>query len=264
MAILKKLFGTKKAKPARKHVPKPKPRPKPKIKHKTAPKTKVVHKKPSPPPIRREIKQPAPVFERVPDEKAFEMLKAAHIPVVPFFPIKREADIKEALKKVGIPAVLKVYGTKITSVTEVEGIVSVSSEAEGIEAYKRLMKIKGAEKVIAQKTLTGIEMILGTKSDPQFGAIVSVGLGGTYKEIIKDVAFRVVPFSEADAESMLKELKGFEVLAGAGSKLNVQSLKEVLIRLGKFAVENKQVKTSTILFFCNSEGCWASATILSK
>ena len=264
MALMKKLFGLNKSKKASKPAPKPRSKPKAKITHKTAPKPQIVHKKPSIPNIKGEVKQVVPMFERISDDKALEMLKAAHIPVVPFFVIKREADLREALKKVGTPAILKVYGAKITNRMDVGGVASVSSEAEGIEAYKKLMRIKGAEKVIAQKVLTGIEMILGTKSDQQFGAIVSVGLGGTYKEIIKDVAFRVVPFSDSDAESMLKELKGFEVIAGAGNKLNIQSLKDNLVKLGKFAVENKQIKTSTIFFFCNSDGCWASEAILSK
>ncbi|MBI4015394.1 MAG: acetate--CoA ligase family protein [Candidatus Aenigmarchaeota archaeon] len=264
MAIMKRLFGIKKSKIASKPTPKPKSKPKAKITHKTAPKAKIVHKKPSIPSVKVEVKQAAPILEGIPDDKAFEMLKTSHVPVVPFFSIKKESDIKEALKKVGTPAILKVYGAKIANRTEVGGVVSVSSEAEATEAFKKLMKIKGAEKVIAQKVLTGIEMILGTKSDQQFGTIVSVGLGGAYKEIIKDVAFRVVPFSDSDAEAMLKELKGFEVIASAGNKINVQSLKDNLVKLGKFAVENKQIKSSTILFFCNSDGCWASDVVLSK
>ena len=41
-----------------------------------------------------------------------------------------------------------------------------------------------------------------------------VGLGGIFVEVLKDVALRLIPVTEADAQAMLAELKGYKVLQG--------------------------------------------------
>ena len=38
----------------------------------------------------------------------------------------------------------------------------------------------------------GIEVIIGTKIDDQFGSVIMFGLGGIMVEVLKDVAFRVL------------------------------------------------------------------------
>ena len=102
---------------------------------------------------------------------------------------------------------------------------------------------------------------MGAKAQEQFGYIVSIALGGTYTEILKDVAFRVMPLDLAQAQSMVKELKGYGVLES--SKVKIESLYELLMRIGKFAADNKFKEIVLNPVFCNTEGCWiASAKIV--
>jgi len=60
----------------------------------------------------------------------------------------------------------------------------------------------------------GVEVIIGVVRDPIFGPVLMFGLGGIYVEILEDVAFRAIPLSRHDAESMVDQIKGRRILAG--------------------------------------------------
>lgn len=242
VAVRKPPKKAKKPRPKPKKVPKPKPKAKP-------------PKKPAPPPI-----------EKVPDEKAYDMAKKARIPIVPQMFIKSEKDLPTAFRKLGFPLVLKVSGPTIIHKTEIGGVKFASSGGAAIAAFKELMKIKGAEKVLVQKKLSGLELIVGAKSDPQFGQVVSVGIGGVYVEVLRDVAFRVVPFSLSDAAAMVKELKGYDILAGVRGRpaINFDALYDVLLKVGRLAAKQKLKEMDINPLFCNEEGCWAADVRIVK
>ncbi|MCD6037716.1 MAG: acyl-CoA synthetase forming, partial [Nitrososphaeraceae archaeon] len=60
----------------------------------------------------------------------------------------------------------------------------------------------------------GIELIVGLQNDSQFGPVIMVGLGGIYTEIFKDVVFRILPITNADATNMIEDLRGKQILKG--------------------------------------------------
>jgi len=255
------LFTRKKIKP----VHKPKEHPKPaKPAHKPV-KHPVAKTQPKPAPKPVKFARPAAVPKllappKLLDERAWELLKASRVPVVPFMFVKREADLPIALKKVGLPAILKVSGPMIIHKTELGGIKTAMTEDEAKAAFAALMKIKGADRVLVQKKMAGLEIIVGAKSDPQFGHIVSIGLGGIYVELLKDVAFRIAPVGMDDAIAMIRELKGYEILAGARGQpaVNLQALADVLVKVSRFAVSEKVKEMDINPLFATVEGCWAA------
>jgi acetate---CoA ligase (ADP-forming) len=72
--------------------------------------------------------------------------------------------------------------------------------------------IKGC--IVSRMSGEGVEVIIGTKNDDQFGPIVMFGLGGILVEVVKDVSFRVLPVSRDWAASMLNEIKSSAILDG--------------------------------------------------
>ena len=62
---------------------------------------------------------------------------------------------------------------------------------------------------------SGVEVIIGTKYDDQFGPVIMYGLGGIMVEILKDVSFRVLPISPKAAREMIAETKSYPILTGA-------------------------------------------------
>ncbi|MDX2451862.1 acetate--CoA ligase family protein [Desulfosarcina sp.] len=80
------------------------------------------------------------------------------------------------------------------------------------KAYKANARIEGV--LISPMVCKGIEVIIGTKIDDQFGPVIMYGLGGVMVEIIKDVSFRVLPISRRSAQRMIAETKSHPILDG--------------------------------------------------
>ena len=199
-----------------------------------------------------------PVIGKMDDWKAYELLKRYGIPLAQYSFVKTAKELPASLKKSGFPAMLKVSGRSIVHKTELGGVAAVNNEQEAAAALKKLLSISGAEKVLVQKKLEGIEVIVGAKRDPQFGAVVVFGFGGIYTEIIKDVVFRICPLTSEDAEQMIKSVKGYEILAGArGKPVNIEALKDVLVKMCRLASREGIKEMDINPLFCNEQGCWA-------
>jgi len=63
----------------------------------------------------------------------------------------------------------------------------------------------------------GVEVIIGVVRDPTYGPVLMFGLGGVLVEVLKDVVFRSLPLTEADAKSMLAEIRAAKILDGVRS-----------------------------------------------
>ncbi len=68
------------------------------------------------------------------------------------------------------------------------------------------------EGFLVQEMVSGVEMILGVREDPQFGPFMLVGLGGVMVEVMRDVAIRLLPVDELTAREMLASLRGASLL----------------------------------------------------
>jgi len=72
--------------------------------------------------------------------------------------------------------------------------------------------IKGI--LVAPMVNEGLEVIIGTKNDDQFGPVIMFGIGGIMVEVLKDVVFRVLPISSYAARGMIDEIKSVKLLNG--------------------------------------------------
>jgi 3-hydroxypropionyl-CoA synthetase (ADP-forming) len=158
------------------------------------------------------------------------------------------SDAQEAAKEskaIGFPTVAKIVSPKILHKTEVEGVhVGLTSENQVVEVfndmYNRLAKDFEIRGVLLEKMMPpGVELIVGLQNDPQFGPVIMCGLGGVYTELFRDVSFRVLPITKADALEMLRGLKGSQILKGfrGSSPVNLDMLAEALVRIGTLGID---------------------------
>lgn len=142
--------------------------------------------------------------------------------------------------------------------TDIGGVkLYINSENELREAFAEMLgRFKG--KVLVQKMIRGAEIIIGVKTDPQFGKLIMLGIGGIYVEIYKDVSLRVCPVCRKDALEMIGELKGRKVLSEyRGKKVNTEAVVETLIKMSKLAVKENIKEIEINPAIVNAEKCYA-------
>ena len=163
----------------------------------------------------------------LPMDKGFQMLEKYGIPVAKWAMAKTDTQAIAAAKKIGYPVAIKVDSPGILHKTD-KGVVAanIKGEAELKKALKRIRRKAGRAKVngiIVQEHCGGKEIIIGGADDPQFGDVVLFGLGGVFVEVLKDVSVRVTPIVKRDAEAMVKEIRGYPILAGVRGEKPVKA-----------------------------------------
>jgi len=157
-----------------------------------------------------------------------------------------EAELTVSAKRIGYPVAIKAISSDIVHKSDVGGVaLGLKNEEELISAFKKMKKRVGERpnlKFLVQKMEAGLEVIAGMKRDAQFGPVIMVGLGGIFVEIMKDVAFRVAPIKEKEAEAMLRELKAFKILGGArGKKYDAAALVKILVKISELSMKEPDV-----------------------
>jgi acetyltransferase len=143
---------------------------------------------------------------------------------------------------------LKIQSPDIPHKTEANAIrLGVSGDLrpaydEVIAAAKKYKPDARIEGVLIQEMVTGgHEILIGVSRDPVFGPVLTVGLGGIYVEVLKDVAFRLPPIGNDEAIEMLKELRAYPLLAGVRGHpaSDIEALADCIERISWLAVDLK-------------------------
>lgn len=172
------------------------------------------------------------------------------VPVDLGYIAKTKAEVKEYAEKIGYPLVMKVESNDILHKSDVGGVMlNIKSLEQAEEAYDKILanaaqhapnaKING---ILMQKMLkAGTEMIIGLNSDPQFGPMLLVGMGGVFVEVFKDAALYPVPLNHDEALHMLQSLKSFKLLNGyrGNPPADIEALTDMMVKISDFAYRKK-------------------------
>jgi len=125
--------------------------------------------------------------------------------------------------EIGYPVVLKALG--LPHKTDVGGVaLGLTGEDELRTAFAGMSDRLRAPGycVEAMVDLTeGVELIAGVRTDPRFGPVAMVGLGGVFTEVLSDVAFALAPISPASAKQLLTGLRSAALLCGVRGRAAV-------------------------------------------
>jgi acetyltransferase len=173
-------------------------------------------------------------------EEALEILEAYGIGVTRSMKARSLQDLAVAASELGFPLVMKIDDPTIAHKTDVGGVVTdIRNQAELDDAFRKMKKRFSHPKkkftgmILQEMVKGGVETIIGMNNDPSFGPLMMFGLGGIYVEVMKDVAFKIHPLTDYDAEEMIKSVKGYPMLTGFRNSpaVNLKGLEETLLRL---------------------------------
>jgi len=198
--------------------------------------------------IEKAKKEKRPLLET----EAKELLREYGIPVPDFRLIKTEDEIGKIKEKFGYPLTMKIVSPDIIHKSDAGGVkVGIKNEKEAKLAYQDIVfKAKEYNKkarisgVITYSMVPqGTEIIIGMMQDPHFGPVIMFGLGGIFVEILEDTSFRILPIEERDAQEMITEIKGYEILKGVRGEppKDIQAIKEVLMKVSQLTFENPEI-----------------------
>lgn len=115
--------------------------------------------------------------------------------------------------------------------------LGLNGEDEARAAWASLRARHPQAPVIVQAMAQGVELILGMTTDPDFGPLVTLGLGGVFTEIFRDTTALLPPFSPETARRALEGLTAFPLLTGARGRppADLDALCALISRFSAFA-----------------------------
>ena len=127
------------------------------------------------------------------------------------------------------PVAIKLLSRHITHKSDIGGVVLDVATAQGArDAFASIAKharaharARGLPAEASAATVSPMfeapvaELLVGAYRDPRLGPVLTIGAGGIWVEVLRDVAHRVLPVDENEIEAALRELKVNALLAGA-------------------------------------------------
>lgn len=132
------------------------------------------------------------------------------------------AQATAAAEEIGFPVVLKGVSKALVHKSDVGAVKLNLKDAAAVDrAFADIAQafsthgIAGFEGCVVQEMGHGeVELFLGAKHDPEFGALILIGIGGTTVELLGDVQVALAPVSEHEALAMMKRMKLWPLMDG--------------------------------------------------
>jgi acyl-CoA synthetase (NDP forming) len=187
------------------------------------------------------------------EAEAKQLLAEAGVPVTETRVAGSADEAATIADELGYPVVLKIVSPDIAHKSDVGGVALGFEDADAVrEGYGAMVtrvqdaapgaSIAGIS--VQRQADPGTEVIIGSTTDPQFGPVMMFGLGGVFVEVLKDVAFRIVPLAERDARQMVRDIEGFAILEGVRGQpaADTGALEQIILQVSNFVAEHPEVE----------------------
>lgn len=188
----------------------------------------------------------------LPEFEGYQILKQHGISVPEYSFVTTHEDALDAAEKLGYPVVIKVVSPQVIHKSDAGGVALNLCSPEAIQTALVQMdnRVKNAVQnaeisgyMVVQEVPAGTEFLIGGRTDPSFGKIITVGMGGILVELLHDFSMRVLPVSSDQYREMIREMSGYKLITGfRGRKpLDEDALVTLLHKAGTMFFEDDEI-----------------------
>lgn len=186
---------------------------------------------------------PRPITER----EVLDYLAGRGVSTIPAKIVPSAEEAAQAAGSWSDATVLKVLSPDIQHKTEVGGVALNLQSPEAVaNAFDAMSAaVRGARPdariegfIVSPMRSPGLEMLVGTMCDPQWGPVIVVGMGGVWVEVLKDTALRLLPVTRSEALDMVRSLKSVRLLEGYRGQpaIDMDALVDTIVAIGDAAL----------------------------
>ncbi len=188
------------------------------------------------------------------EDEAKKILKYYNFPVVRTSVANNVDEAVAFATEMGYPVVLKILSPQIVHKSDAGGVIlNVNSPREVREAFELLIQRANAYNPNAQIIgvtvqpmieKKGYEIIIGGKTDPVFGPVILLGMGGVGVELFKDYSIGLPPLNTTLIRRMMEETKVYRLLKGyrGSAPVDLKKLDETVLMFSQLLMDFPQIK----------------------
>jgi len=178
------------------------------------------------------------------------LLATFGIPVMRSIPAHDSTEALAIAEEIGFPLAMKIHSADITHKTDVDGVrLGINNGRDVQTAYRELVetarmrqpgaRINGVIIESMWQSRAGRELMLGVINDDVFGPVISVGLGGTMVEVVRDRAIGLPPLNRFLARSMIAGTRAASYLKAFRGKpaARRRAVEDIILRLSDMVCE---------------------------
>jgi acetate---CoA ligase (ADP-forming) len=181
-----------------------------------------------------------------------DLLRSYRIPVARTAAVTSADEAMDAAATIGLPVTLRREGgetrTGLATPADVarawDSLGATGAVATGAVATGAV--VTGA--VVQEAVEPGVETVVGVSTHPSFGPLLSFGTAGPAAEIYGDRALRVLPLTDAEADELVRSVKGAPLLLGYRGQqpTDIAALCDLLLRVSRLALDLPEVAHLTL------------------
>ncbi|ODA71407.1 bifunctional GNAT family N-acetyltransferase/acetate--CoA ligase family protein [Streptomyces sp. AVP053U2] len=154
----------------------------------------------------------------------------------------------EAARTLGRPVALKVTAPHLRHRADLGGVrLDIADEEQLRRAYAELTRQLGTPEelrlVVQRMAPRGVDTIVRAVIDPAAGAALSFGLAGPPSQLLGDMAHRLIPVTDREANSMVRSIRTAPLLFGwcGSTPVDTLALEELLLRVSRLVDDHPEV-----------------------
>jgi len=193
-------------------------------------------------------------MERMLDEITSKRVLAAYgIPVAETVLATTVDEAVALAADMEMPLVMKLVSPDISHKSDAGGVqLDLRDEDDLRRAWERIMD--GARAYNPEARITGVslqpyianpdfELLMGSKTDANFGPVLLFGSGGIYAEVLHDQALGLPPLNRLLARRMMEETRILPLLKGYRNHppADLERLEELLIRVSQLVIDFPEI-----------------------